>query len=74
MMQVYIQRHKTTAGKNIFDHLYGTIEMVNREGKTFLSREEVLAACPKVSKSHIEMLAEIGAMGDLPETSQVSLF
>ena len=48
--------------------------MEGREGKTFLSIEEVAAACPKVSKTHMQMLKEAGAFGDLPETSQVSLF
>ena len=45
-----------------------------REGQHFLSVEEVSAACPKVSKTHIQMLREAGAFGDLPDTSQVSLF
>ena len=45
-----------------------------REGKTFISVEEVAAACPKVSKTHIQMLKEGGAFGSLPDTSQVSLF
>jgi len=45
-----------------------------REGKTFLSIEEVAAACPKVSKTHIQILKEGGAFGNLPDTSQVSLF
>ena len=48
--------------------------MESREGKSFLSIEEVAAACTKVSKTHIQMLKEAGAFGDLPETSQVSLF
>ncbi len=48
--------------------------MEGREGKEFLSVEEVASACPKVSKTHIQMLKEAGAFGDLPETSQVSLF
>ena len=48
--------------------------MNGREGKTFLSIEEVAAACPKVSKTHMQMLKEAGAFGDLPETSQVNLF
>ena len=48
--------------------------MEGREGKHFLSIEEVGAACPKVSKTHIQMLKEAGAFGDLPDTSQVSLF
>ncbi len=45
-----------------------------RKGKSFLSIEEVAAACPKVSKTHIQMLKDAGAFGDLPDTSQVSLF
>ena len=48
--------------------------MRGREDKTFLSVEEVAAACPKVSKTHIQMLREAGAFGDLPDTSQVSFF
>ena len=48
--------------------------MNGREGKSFISIEEVAAACPKVSKTHIQMLKEAGAFGDLPDTSQVSLF
>ena len=48
--------------------------MEGRQGKSFLSIEEVAAACPKVSKTHIQMLKDAGAFGDLPDTSQVSLF
>ena len=48
--------------------------MEGRVGKSFLSIEEVAAACPKVSKTHMQMLKDAGAFGDLPETSQVSLF
>ena len=48
--------------------------MNGREGKTFLSVEEVALACPKVSKTHIQMLKDAGAFGSLPDTSQVSLF
>ena len=48
--------------------------MNGREGKTFLSIDEVAAACPKVSKTHLQMLKEAGAFGDLPDTAQVNLF
>ena len=48
--------------------------VAGRKGRNFLSIEEVVAACPKVSKTHMQMLKEAGAFGDLPETSQVSLF
>jgi DNA polymerase-3 subunit alpha (Gram-positive type) len=50
-------------------------DLVNgREGKHFVSIEEVAAACPKVSKTHIQMLKDAGAFGSLPDTSQVSFF
>ena len=48
--------------------------MEGRQGKQFLSIEEFSLACPKVSKTHLQMLKDAGAFGDLPETSQVSLF
>ena len=48
--------------------------MDGRQGKQFLSIEEFSAACPKVSKTHIQMLKDAGAFNDLPDTSQVSFF
>ena len=48
--------------------------MNGREGKTFISIEEVAAACPKVSKTHLQMLKDAGAFGELPDTNQMSLF
>jgi len=48
--------------------------MNGREGKEFLSIEEFAIACPKVSKTHMQMLKDAGAFGSLPETNQVSLF
>ena len=48
--------------------------MEGRQGRRFISIEEFSTACPKVSKTHIQMLKDAGAFGDLPDTSQVSLF
>ena len=48
--------------------------MEGRQGKQFLSIEEFSASCPKVSKTHIQMLKDAGAFNDLPDTSQVSFF
>ncbi|MGN8874434.1 PolC-type DNA polymerase III [Pseudoflavonifractor sp. HCP28S3_F10] len=45
-----------------------------REGKHFISVEEFSAACPKVSKTHIEQLKAAGAMDGMPDTSQITLF
>jgi DNA polymerase-3 subunit alpha (Gram-positive type) len=45
-----------------------------KDGKTYVSIEEVAAACPKVSAAHIEVLKRMGAFGDMPETSQMTLF
>ncbi len=43
-------------------------------GKTFISVDEVMSACPKVSQTHMQQLKELGALGDMPATSQMSLF
>ena len=48
--------------------------MEGRKDREFLAVEEVAAACPKVSKTHIEMLKAAGAFRDLPDSTQVSLF
>ena len=45
-----------------------------REGKRFISIEEFSAACPKVSKTHIEQLKAAGALDGMPDTSQITLF
>ena len=48
--------------------------VAGREGKQFMSIEEFSIACPKVSKTHIQMLKDAGAFGSMPETNQISLF
>ncbi len=43
-------------------------------GKRFISMEELGAECPKVSQSHLAELKRLGALGALPESSQITLF
>ena len=45
-----------------------------RRNGPFLSAEELSVRCPKVSKSVIELLDEIGALGSMPKSTQISLF
>ena len=45
-----------------------------RSGKEFISIEDISAVCPKVSQTHLSVLKELGALGDLPESSQINLF
>ena len=42
--------------------------------KLTVSMEELSSACPKLSKTHLEQLKALGALGDMPETSQINLF
>ncbi len=45
-----------------------------KSGTKFVSVDDVSDACPKVSQTHLEQLKKLGALGDLPESRQVSLF
>ncbi len=45
----------------------------NRENG-FISEEDVLASCPKLTKGHMEMLRKLGALRGMAETNQISLF
>ena len=48
--------------------------MEKRDGKEFLSIEEFSMTCNKASATHIAQLKDAGAFGDLPDSSQFSLF
>lgn len=48
--------------------------MKNRQGKEFISIEEFSLACTKASATHLAQMKEAGAFGDLPDSSQFSLF
>ena len=43
-------------------------------GSKFISIEELSAVCPKVSQTHLATLKEIGALGEMPDSSQINLF
>ena len=43
-------------------------------GRRFISVEEMMGSCAKVSQTHLEQLKNMGAFGDMPDTSQMSLF
>ncbi|MCL2248943.1 MAG: PolC-type DNA polymerase III [Oscillospiraceae bacterium] len=45
-----------------------------RKSRQFVSEQEILAACPSVNKNIIAQLKSIGALRDLPTSSQMSLF
>ncbi|MCL2343489.1 MAG: PolC-type DNA polymerase III [Firmicutes bacterium] len=47
---------------------------VREGGRQFISLEELLLACPKLNQANAEQLKALGALGDLPETSQMSFF
>jgi len=48
--------------------------MENREGQEFISIEEFSLACRKASSTHLAQMKEAGAFGNMPDSSQVSLF
>lgn len=50
------------------------LENCTKHGQSYISVEEVSAACPKVSTTHLETLRRMGALGDMPESSQINLF
>jgi len=50
------------------------LSRVKEIGEKFISVGDLGRACPKVSQSHLETLKRLGALGDMPETSQINLF
>ncbi len=50
------------------------LENCTKHGQNYISIEEVSAACPKVSTTHLETLRRMGAFGEMPESSQINLF
>lgn len=52
-----------------------TVEAIKaRNGRRFVSIEEMTSVCSKLSTAHIEQLKQLGALDDLPDTSQITLF
>lgn len=45
-----------------------------RKNGKFLSAEELIVRCPKASKAVVELLEQIGALGSMPKTTQMTLF
>ena len=45
-----------------------------RKNGKFLSAEELIVRCPKASKAVVELLEQIGALGSMPKTMQMTLF
>jgi DNA polymerase-3 subunit alpha (Gram-positive type) len=43
-------------------------------GKKFISIEQLRQACGKVSQTHLDTLKAMGALGEMPDTSQISFF
>ena len=52
----------------------GDLVACREGGRSFVSMEELCAACPKVSQTNLEQLRALGALGDMPNESQMTLF
>ena len=46
----------------------------NRTSREFISIDDISAACTKVSRTHLEQLRALGALRNLPESSQMTFF
>ena len=47
---------------------------MNRKNRKFISIDDISAACPGVNKTNLDKLKQLGALRDLPDSSQMSLF
>ena len=45
-----------------------------RKSRDFISIDDIFAACPGVNKTNLDKLKQLGALRDLPDSSQMSLF
>ena len=59
--------------KGLGDAVATALEEATMSGEQYISAEELQTACG-ASSTVMDLLAEIGALGDLPKTSQVSFF
>ncbi len=50
------------------------LQHAGESGRRFISVQELSAACPKVSTAHIDQLRSLGALGEMPESNQITLF
>jgi DNA polymerase-3 subunit alpha (Gram-positive type) len=48
--------------------------VAQRNSREFVSIDDISTACPSVNKNHLDQLNRLGALRDLPTSSQMSLF
>ena len=61
-------------GENAAKDLYSAVHPEDGSRPQFISVDDLSRACPKVSQTCFEQLKTIGALRDLPESSQITLF
>ncbi len=59
--------------KGLGEAVATALEEATMNGEQYISAEELQTACG-ASSTIMDLLAEIGALGNLPKTSQVSFF
>ena len=61
-------------GENAAADLYSAVHPEDGSRPEFISVDELSRRCPKVSQTSFEQLRSIGALNDLPDSSQLSFF